>query len=380
MVVLAMGFVCMPMFRASVAYTNELESEQTLYEARLAEIEKDVELGRLDTVSAEAARAEEARRLIKASEMGGSAGLSKSNRYLVIAAALFLPLMSIPVYLNIGSLEAAQLPSVASTQEDERLSLQELIAVAEKRLEEFPDDVRGWEVLGPVYLRQQRFGDAEKAFQNIIRIEGRNPQTLLSLANVYIEQTRGQIDDRAKSLVLEILEIDSENPNAKYYLGIAELQSGNEEETRRIWQAMIDGAQGNEEWYPVIQSRLAELDALNNQAQAPVRDTPSQGSMPQLDNDTLEAANRSTPQERAAMINQMVSGLDARLRENPDDKQGWERLVNAYMVLGKHDEAIAAVDRANQTFNNEPEFMASLRRLTQEKPTKENEDQGGETQ
>jgi len=41
----------------------------------------------------------------------------------------------------------------------------------------------------------------------------------------------------------------------------------------------------------------------------------------------------------------MVEGLAARLEEDPDDPQGWLRLANAYEVLGRSEEAIAAYER-----------------------------------
>ena len=45
------------------------------------------------------------------------------------------------------------------------------------------------------------------------------------------------------------------------------------------------------------------------------------------------------------MIEQMVAGLDERLRQNPGDVEGWQRLVRSYHVLGKPDEARDALKR-----------------------------------
>ena len=41
----------------------------------------------------------------------------------------------------------------------------------------------------------------------------------------------------------------------------------------------------------------------------------------------------------------MVDGLAARLKQNGNDLEGWMRLVRAYMVLGRREDA---VDRAGQ--------------------------------
>ena len=62
-----------------------------------------------------------------------------------------------------------------------------------------------------------------------------------------------------------------------------------------------------------------------------------------------------SPQDRAAMIEQMVAGLDEKLRANPDDPEGWIKLVRSYLVLGKPDEAKAAVKRAVEALGGESE-------------------------
>ena len=59
----------------------------------------------------------------------------------------------------------------------------------------------------------------------------------------------------------------------------------------------------------------------------------------------MDAAASMPAEDRTAMIEQMVSGLDAKLRENPRDAEGWMRLVRSYVVLGKTDQARDAVGR-----------------------------------
>ena len=57
------------------------------------------------------------------------------------------------------------------------------------------------------------------------------------------------------------------------------------------------------------------------------------------------------------MIEGMVSGLAARLESEPADPQGWERLLRAYMVLGRKDEASAALARARLALAERPDLL-----------------------
>ncbi len=43
------------------------------------------------------------------------------------------------------------------------------------------------------------------------------------------------------------------------------------------------------------------------------------------------------------MINRMVNGLAEKLKTNRRDKDGWLKLIRAYQILGRKDEAVKAV-------------------------------------
>ncbi len=54
-----------------------------------------------------------------------------------------------------------------------------------------------------------------------------------------------------------------------------------------------------------------------------------------------------SPADRQQAIRGMVEGLDAKLRDNPGDRDGWLRLANARRVLGESDKAAAAYAKAD---------------------------------
>ncbi len=60
----------------------------------------------------------------------------------------------------------------------------------------------------------------------------------------------------------------------------------------------------------------------------------------------MDAAASMSDGERTAMIRSMVERLAKKLDENPNDKAGWERLANAYTVMGDKEKAEEARKRA----------------------------------
>ena len=57
----------------------------------------------------------------------------------------------------------------------------------------------------------------------------------------------------------------------------------------------------------------------------------------------MAGAADMTPEQREGMIRSMVDGLATRLRDNPNDADGWLRLGRAYKVLGEQDKSVEAL-------------------------------------
>jgi cytochrome c-type biogenesis protein CcmH len=70
-----------------------------------------------------------------------------------------------------------------------------------------------------------------------------------------------------------------------------------------------------------------------------------------------------TPENRMAMIRSMVDGLDEKLKTNPDDVEGWLRLIRARTVLKEDNEAAAALATARATFATNPANVKVLNDL-----------------
>ena len=56
-------------------------------------------------------------------------------------------------------------------------------------------------------------------------------------------------------------------------------------------------------------------------------------------------------------INQMVEGLAARLKANPDDLAGWVRLARVYKTQGRMAEAEAAFEKAGKMVDKDPDLL-----------------------
>ena len=66
------------------------------------------------------------------------------------------------------------------------------------------------------------------------------------------------------------------------------------------------------------------------------------------------------------MIEQMVSGLAKRLKENGGSQQEWQRLIRAYWVLGRREQAAMALAQAKKQYAKDTGITQQLDAFAQE--------------
>ena len=71
------------------------------------------------------------------------------------------------------------------------------------------------------------------------------------------------------------------------------------------------------------------------------------------------AARASAPQMTPEQINAMVQQLADRLKQNPDDMQGWLMLGRSYKSMGRYDESVQAFAKAESVINEDTDLLAS---------------------
>jgi cytochrome c-type biogenesis protein CcmH len=314
---------------ASDPHSHDVE----VYRDQLRELDRDMQRGVIGAAEAQEARAEIGRRLLKAAD-GATvrSGGSRAGRIAASAAILSVPLVAWGGYALTGS------PAIPDQRLAERLSrnpaentVEELIARAEQHLAANPADGRGWEVLAPIYMRTGRTADAVTAWRNVIRLSGATAAREAGLGEALTADASGVVTADAEAAFGRALALDPNEPRARFFTGMALMQEGKQAEAAAAWQAMAQALPADSPWQAVVGRALASI--------APEA-APAGPSA-----DDMAAAQELAPQDREAMIEGMVASLDARLRENPADGEGWQRLVRSYAVLGRTEEAADALAR-----------------------------------
>lgn len=333
------------------------DSAGSIYRDQLAELVRDREAGLIPEAEAEAARVEIARRLLKTSEAGSPKTSDRAalRRVAVLVAIIGVPLIAVGTYLVIGSPNLADQPLAERRQASSDSDLDGLVAKVEAHLATSPDDGKGWEVIGPVYMRMGRFDDAARAFDNARRLLGPTGERDALYGEALVRVRGGLVTADAQQAFESALKSDPSNVRARFYLAIGLGQSGRKDEAVASWKSLIDSAPADAPW---LESAKAELGRL--EGSVPVAAAPGPTAQ------DVAAAAQQTPEQRQQMIEGMVSGLAARLDASPDDPEGWARLFRAYIVLGRSSDAEAALDRARGLLAGKSDMLASVEKAAAE--------------
>ncbi len=344
-------------------------SDLAVYRDQLAEIDRDRAAGLIPDAEAEAARVEVSRRLIAAADAAQAERPTAPaplwrRRATAIAALIALPLGAAALYLVIGSpgLPGEPLgPRLAAIHGDR--SIDSMIAQVEKHLEEHPDDVRGYAVLAPIYLRLGRFDDAVAARRKVLALAGENAERQSDLGEALTAAANGVVTEEAKTAFDKALALDKTDLKARFFSGLAAEQDGKTDKAADIWRGMLADAPPGANWAAVVRQALAQIGAAA--PQAPVASAPQAPSAAQPGPNAADvaAASQMSEQDRTAMIHTMVARLADKLKQDGSDLAGWQRLVRAYVVLGERDKAAAAAADARHALVNDPDKLKQLEEL-----------------
>lgn len=338
--------------RAPQAAGNDI----AVYRDQLDEIARDRAAGLIGEAEAEAARIEVSRRLIAAADAApvepAAAGGTFRRRLAGLAALIVLPLVASGLYLALGSPE---LPGQPLASRDavplQDRSFDRLVAQVESQLEKNPEDGRGWEVIGPIYMRMGRFDDAVKARRNSLRINGANADREADLGESLMAAASGVVTEEAKAAFERALTHDSKHNKARFFLAVAAQQDGHEEQAKAIWHAMLQDAPPRSPWIAMVRQALAPFE-------------PSSAPGPTAED--VAAAGGMKPEDRDAMVRGMVDRLAERLKRDGSDVDGWLRLVRAYTVLGDRNRALSALTDARHALGQDADKLRRLDELVKE--------------
>ena len=366
--VLAAIVLVWPLVTGAANALGRADADAALYRDQLEELDRDIARGTITEGEAEGARAEIGRRLIAATrDRAGAEAMAPApsglSRIAAIGALVAAPALAAVLYLQVGepgredcpleecaakraAAERANMPSQAEAEKLAAPSRPEppaldpeyaqLLERLEKIVETRPMDIQGHRLLASNLARSGRWVKARAAYDKLIAILGDNAtgEDLAGHAEAMIGAAGGgYVSPEAIAALEGALRKDPANTSARYYAAFAMRQGGRLGEAVQLWQTLLteDRAAAEPrglEWQRGLVNLITETRAALD---------PTSGPGPTAED--MRAAEDLTPEERQQMIAGMVARLEERLSSAGGEPEEWVRLINAYVQLGKDQDA-----------------------------------------
>jgi cytochrome c-type biogenesis protein CcmH len=360
-----------------LAATKGSEAEReafnaAVYRDQLGEVESDRERGLIAEPEAESARLEIRRRLLAIDGVGASPRREEAHapaRAVMIALVVALPALALGLYLTYGSPHLPDQPLAARLQDPASdQNLEALVARVEARLREHPEEGEGWEVIAPIYMAWHRYTDAAEAYGQAVRLLGESPKRLSGYGQALVLANDGVVAEDARGALGRAVALDPNLIEPRILLAIAKEQDGKFAEAVEEWRGLLDKSEGDAPWRKMVEKRIAIDEAhLTGKPVAAIEDPATVEAGPQgQDAPSASDIAAAQPIERQAMIERMVQGLAARLDHEGNDLGGWLKLVRAYSVLDRKDEAVKALAKAKVQFSGDAQALQQLDALAAE--------------
>lgn len=258
---LALAFVMPALLKTSkpVSQVNQRATNIAIYKERLAELEAE----NLNPEQRELAKLELDQTLLHDVETPETQITTPRGRWAGIAIGMILPVLAIGGYLKSSDylLATSEKPAPTDKAAQSKIppNLEEMVQKLVKRLEENPEDTKGWYMLGRSYTVLNRYPEAIVAYTKALALAGNeNPQLFVDFAETLGMSANGDLAGRPVELLKTALSLNPELPKALWLAGLASAQSKDYAMAVEYWQRLLAQIPENE-----TEDRQSLLEQIN---------------------------------------------------------------------------------------------------------------------
>ncbi len=200
---------------------------------------------------------------------------ARGNLISALAIAVLVPATAVALYWKLGASELLTTQPLVAGATGEAPApgsvppVEELLGRVVARLQENPEDVRGWELLARSYLQTGRFAEAQEAYSKLYELVGERPDVMVGYAEAMARAGDGDLSGRPLELIESALRMDADNQQGLWLAGLAAVQGGDRERARSHWQRLLALQQPGSESEAALKTHLAELDAAGPDPASP---------------------------------------------------------------------------------------------------------------
>ncbi|MDH3316565.1 MAG: c-type cytochrome biogenesis protein CcmI [Gammaproteobacteria bacterium] len=225
------------------------EINAAVYQARLEELQREVDDGTLDSKDLDQAKSELQREILENvnPEQPAESG-AKPSKAVALGVAALLPVLAVGLYLLLGAPEAIGWKRPAAeigggmglaASDLDRTALERMTASFAQRLAENPEEGESWLVLGRTYVMLDQYDRAVEAFAKANALLGDTPDVLVDYAEAEAMANNNRFSDQARRRIAQALNLAPRHEKGLWLGAFAAAQDGDLETAMSNWKTLL---------------------------------------------------------------------------------------------------------------------------------------------
>lgn len=294
-----------------------------------------------------------------------SSGWSVSRLALIAAAVIAIIAIAYAATRERGDADAPAAQTSGQPAPSAATDPQAVIRMLQERVGANPRDGEGWALLGQAYFMTERYADAARSYRRATEIEANKADYWSAYGEATVMASeRDPMPADALAAFQRAASLDPKDARARYFLAVARDLKGDHQGAIDDWLVLLADTPAGAPWEADLRRTIEQVGKIHNiqvadrlAAVKPSPAAPGAGSMPVPDavvtsgipgptREQMQAAAGLPKGAQDQMVQGMIGSLEAKLKANPANVDGWIMLMRSRMTLGETAKAAAARDAA----------------------------------
>ena len=223
--------------RPVVTHASQAKANAKVYRDQIADLDREHESGHISDAEWQQSRDELSMRLLEdtSAQDDPVAKQEKPALWTAVLVAVALPLSAVGMYMWVGEPDALNPMAV---QSNDKLDPTQLLQMAEslaQKLNDKPDNLQGWVMLGRTYRTLEKFDASVQAYDRALKLSA-DDDLKLERVEVLAMKSQGNFEGEPWTVIRDILQRDPQNYGALLMAGSASYSHEKFADALKYWQ------------------------------------------------------------------------------------------------------------------------------------------------
>lgn len=223
--------------RNVVSHASQAKANAKVYRDQILDLDQEHESGHISDAEWQQSRDELSLRLLEdtSAQDDPEAKKEKPALWTAVLVAVALPLASMGMYMWLGEPDALNPMALKAPEQPDQQSLLKMAEALAGKLNEKPDNLQGWVMLGRTYRTLEKFDAAVQAYDRALTLSA-DDDLKLERVEVLAMKTQGNFEGEPWAVIRDILQRDPQHYGALLLAGSASYAHEKYSDALKYWQ------------------------------------------------------------------------------------------------------------------------------------------------